>query len=135
MNATPSSSNTGKSASSENGLKTNDEIQTLHNAADEIFKSGKNTKKRHYKVDPTLYGTEEGASKREEYLLEVKKRQASGGKSKRNLVGEQTSALGYGETKWKDSLSIITDNMKYGSVIAVVSCAVAAISFANRPKN
>ena len=48
------------------------EIEDLHVAADEIFKSGKETKKRYYKVYSDLYGTEEGAEKREQYLKQTK---------------------------------------------------------------
>ena len=48
--------------------------QDLAAKADALMKNGKGTKKRHFRVDSELYGTEEGAAKRDAYLKSAENR-------------------------------------------------------------
>ena len=117
--------------SSENKKETN----ALHEAADAVFKSGKGSKKRHFKVDSELYGTEEGASKRDAYLHDVKVKNRQEKSKKNQKKRKKVTEVSKCDTEYNEKEKNILFDMKYASAAAAVTCAVTSVVYMFRRNN
>ena len=91
----------------------------------EVFHAGKGQKKRHYAVDSNLYGTQEGADKRERYLDSQKKTIQEKKKKKK----KKTDSVINMDASTSEGDAMLSGAAKAGVASVVVGSLAVAASF------